>query len=221
MEMLPASVGNNLVKVTRSALTLASDAAIFTLRDTPGSASSNNLHRLGVAVTGGVGGFFGLGGLALELPVSTTVMLRSIADIARSEGLSLADAQTQVDCLEVFALGGTNQDDDAVDSAYFAARYALGKSVSEAVQYLAQTSVVSRTAPAVVRLLSTIAQRFGVQVTQKVAAQLVPAFGAVGGAVVNSIFIDHYQDMARGHFIVRRLENQYGEDIVRSTYLAL
>jgi hypothetical protein len=38
-----------------------------------------------VATTGGVGGLFGLPALAIELPISTTIMLRSIADIARSE----------------------------------------------------------------------------------------------------------------------------------------
>jgi len=49
----------------------------------------NNLHRAIVAVTGAVGGVFGLPALAIELPVSTMVIFRSIADIARSEGENL------------------------------------------------------------------------------------------------------------------------------------
>ncbi len=32
------------------------------------------------------------------------------------------------------------------------------------------------------------------------------------------MFTDYYQDMARGHFIVRRLELKYGEDVVRACY---
>lgn len=32
------------------------------------------------------------------------------------------------------------------------------------------------------------------------------------------MFTDYYQDMARGHFIVRRLELKYGEDVVRTCY---
>ena len=55
-------------------------------------------------------------------------------------------------------------------------------------------------------------------VTEKAAAQAIPAIGAAGGAIINTIFIDHFQEMARGHFIVRRLERKYGSEIVEETY---
>jgi len=42
--------------------------------------------------------------------------------------------------------------------------------------------------------------------------------GALGGAVVNYAFIDHFQDVARGHFTIRRLERTYGKDVVRAEY---
>jgi hypothetical protein len=42
--------------------------------------------------------------------------------------------------------------------------------------------------------------------------------GAVGGAAVNLAFIEHFQDVARGHFTVRRLERVYGVDTVRNEY---
>jgi len=42
--------------------------------------------------------------------------------------------------------------------------------------------------------------------------------GAFGGATINVLFIDHFQDMARGHFIVRRLERKYGHDEVEKKY---
>jgi hypothetical protein len=51
-----------------------------------------------------------------------------------------------------------------------------------------------------------------------VAAQAVPVIGAAGGAVINLLFIDHFQDMARGHFIVRRLERAYPPEMVREEY---
>ena len=41
---------------------------------------------------------------------------------------------------------------------------------------------------------------------------------ALGGAAVNYAFIDHFQDVARGHFAIRRLERTYGKDIVRAEY---
>jgi hypothetical protein len=43
----------------------------------------NGLYRELVAGTGAAGGAFGLSGLAFDLPVTTTLMLRSIAEIAR------------------------------------------------------------------------------------------------------------------------------------------
>jgi hypothetical protein len=55
-------------------------------------------------------------------------------------------------------------------------------------------------------------------VTQKVAAQAIPVVGALGGAAVNYAFIEHFQDVARGHFTVRRHERVYGEDLVRAEY---
>jgi hypothetical protein len=63
-----------------------------------------------------------------------------------------------------------------------------------------------------------IAARFGLVVTQKVAAQALPVVGALGGAAVNYAFIDHFQGVARGHFTVRRLERLYGKEKIRSEY---
>jgi hypothetical protein len=58
-------------------------------------------------------------------------------------------------------------------------------------------------------------------VSEKAAAQAVPAIGAVGGALINLVFIDHFQDMARGHFTVRRLERKYDPATVKAAYVAL
>jgi len=69
-----------------------------------------------------------------------------------------------------------------------------------------------------VRLLAQIASRFGLVVSQKVAAQAIPVLGAIGGAAVNAAFVDHFQTLARGHFIVRRLERTYGKGTVRRAY---
>ena len=42
--------------------------------------------------------------------------------------------------------------------------------------------------------------------------------GAVGGAAVNLAFIEHFQEVAHGHFTIRRLERAYGAAAVRSEY---
>ncbi len=220
-ELLPDKWNQNIREVTQIALMKASDAAIFTMKDIPEEESSNILHKLGVAVSGGVGGFFGIAGISVELPISTTIMLRSIADIARSEGESISSINTKMACLEVFALGGISKSDDNAESGYYAVRYALANSITEVAEFFIQKELAKDVAPALIKLITEIAKRFGVQVTQKAAAQAVPAIGAAGGAIINTLFIDHFQDMARGHFIVRKLERNYSKEKVMELYKSL
>jgi hypothetical protein len=221
---LPEGAREILTRGTRSALEAALDVALRTLA--PGSqgggAAADWLHRTAVVVTGAVGGSAGLAGLAVELPISTILMLRSIADHARAQGEDLSLAAARLECLAVFAYGSRSPADDASESAYFAVRAALGRAVAQAAEYVAAReaagAAAERTAPAVVRLLTRIAQRFGANVADKAAAQLVPVIGAAGGAAINALFIDHYQGIARAHFAVRRLVREHGEDAVRTAY---
>jgi hypothetical protein len=90
--------------------------------------------------------------------------------------------------------------------------------MAEAARFIAEHGFVGQGAPVMIRLASEIATRFGIAVSQKVAAQAVPVIGALGGAAVNAAFMDHYQDLARAHFTVRRLERIYGRQAVRQAY---
>jgi hypothetical protein len=216
--LLPDNWNVKVGEVTQAALSKAVHAAVFTMKDAPGEEASNIWHKIAVATTGGIGGFFGLPALAVELPISTTIMLRSIADIARSEGETISKIASKIACIEVFALGGQSKSDDASKSGYFAIRAALARSVTKAAEYIAQKGLAEEGAPALVRLITQIAERFSIQVSEKAAAQAIPAIGAAGGVLINTLFIDHFQDMARGHFIVRRLEKKYGKEIVEATY---
>jgi EcsC family protein len=148
-------------------------------------------------------------------------MLRSIADIARSEGEDLSDPETALSCLEVFALGGRAQSDDASESGYFALRSLLAKSISEAARHITNHGIIEQGAPVLVRFLTQVAARFGIVVTEKVAAQSMPVIGALGGAAVNYIFIEHFQAVALGHFTVRRLERVYGKSVIQTEYESL
>jgi hypothetical protein len=218
--MLPSGAADIIGSASNKSLNAALRFAVSTL-DARHQDSSNWIHKTAVAVTGAAGGAFGLPALAIELPISTIVMLRSIADIARSEGESLQSPETKLACLEVFALGGPQRGDDAVDSGYFAVRSALASALTEAAQHLAERGVAREGAPALVRFVGQVAARFGIPVSEKVMAQSVPILGAAGGAVINILFIDHFQDVARGHFIVRRLERTLGADTVRDRYLTI
>jgi EcsC protein family len=216
--LLPAKWSEVVNSATKIALEQALNVALLTVDDTGKRGSSNRRHKLAVAAVGAAGGLFGLPALAVELPVSTTVILRSIADIARSEGESLQSPEAKLACLEVFALGGPSQGDDATTTGYFTIRATLAKAVSEAARYVGQKGVAQEGAPAIVRLMAQVASRFGVTVSEKLAAQAVPIVGAVGGALINSVFIDHFQDIARGHFTIRRLERLYDPELIEQEY---
>jgi hypothetical protein len=85
----------------------------------------------------------------------------------------------------------------------------LAKSLSEAARFIAERGVVGEGAPILVRFIAQIASRFGVVVTQKAAAQAVPVIGALGGAAVNYAFIDHFQEVARAHFVGARHHQKF------------
>jgi hypothetical protein len=121
----------------------------------------------------------------------------------------------------VFALGGPTTRDDAVDAGYFAVRAAMAKGLVEAAEFVTRYGISGTGAPVLVRLLGQIAVRFGTPVSEKEILQSVPIIGALGGAAINVVFLNHFQDLARGHFIVRRLERKYGGEPVRSVYATL
>jgi|1186.fasta_scaffold149410_2 EcsC protein family len=221
-KLVPQPISGAVGKAVTLALKAALRVALTSLsRRAEGPSPARDrrkLHRALVTASGAVGGAFGLVTLPVELPVSTTLILRSIAEIARSEGENLDDPEAALACLEVFALGGQSGTSDLVEGGYFALRGFLAKSVSEAARHIAVRGVGGETAPILLRLMSQIAARFGLVVTQKVAAQAIPVLGAVGGAAVNLAFAQHFQSLARGHFVVRRLERTYGHAPIRAAY---
>ncbi len=217
---LPDVASKAISAATSKALEMALKVALATVRRNSRT-GSQVLHRALATASGAVGGAFGFATLALELPVSTVIILRSIAEIAQSEGEDLSDPEAALSCVQVFALGGRTGSDDASESGYFAVRGLLAKSVSEAARFVAERGVIEQGAPVIVRFLSKVAARFGVVVSQKVAAQSLPIVGALGGAAVNYAFIEHFQDVARGHFTVRRLERIYGKEFIKKEYARL
>ena len=214
---LPAAASTAVARVAKHALERALDVALFSLKNR--RLTGGRKFHSGLACTSGaIGGAFGLPALAVELPITTTIMLRAVATIAREEGEDLADPRTGLACLEVFALGASAPNREVPESDYFAVRALLARGVVEVADFALDKGVVREGAPAVVRFLAQIASRFGIVVSQKVMAQAVAVVGALGGATLNLAFAEHFQDLARGHFTVRRLERVYGADAVRAEY---
>lgn len=219
--LLPEKWSEKVNEAVHVSLNKALKVAVATLSERRKKRSFERLHMAAAVGSGGVGGAFGLAGLPVELPISTTIMLRSIADISRSEGEDLTDPEAQLACLEVFALGGRSDADDSVETGYYAVRAALAKAVAEAAQHIARKGVAAEGAPALVRFVSAVAARFGVVVSEKAAAMAIPAIGAVGGGVINGLFMGHFQNMARGHFKLRKLERKYGREVIEAAYQSI
>ena len=218
LEVLPKNWNEKLSDITKSSLLKAADAAIFTIKDENINTSSNLMHKIAVGATGTIGGLFGLTGLAVELPLTTTIILRSIADIARSHGEPVKEIDTKLACLEVFALGGNSIEDDNLESSYYATRTFLSNSIVQTNKFVAEHGVFHEGTTVFLNIIGKIAERFGIQVTEKTIAQSVPVIGAAGGALINTLFITHFQEMATGHFTVRKLERKYGKEFIKELY---
>lgn len=208
---LPKFVQSRLDGAVRGALTTAMSVA---LRSDPASTplpiGQSWFHR-GLAVASGVaGGAFGLPGTLVELPVSTTLLLRQIAAEAAGQGEDLAAPGAAAECLQVFALGGRSPSDDAAESGYFAVRLGLAQTLKGAIGV-----------NLVPGFITAIAARFGGPVALKLGAQAAPLLGAAAGAAVNLAFLEHFRGIARAHFSLRRLERDHGEGAVRQAYEAI
>lgn len=218
--VLPARASEIISQATSMALRQALTQVLKTVpRNNPDPQTRG--HRILASVSGAIGGAFGMAAIPIELPISTTIMLRAIARIAQSEGEDLNDPAAALACLEVFALGGQGGSRHLHESGYFAVRAALAQSVVRVIRQVAERGMIDEGASAILRLLAQIGTRFGLTVSQKVAAQALPILGAVGGAAINAAFTAHFQSLAHGHFTVRRLERAYGQAKVRATYLQL
>jgi len=212
---LPSGTQGLIDGAVRGALSTAMQAALRTAPTrNPLPIPDSWFHRGLAAASGAAGGAFGLPGTLVELPVSTTLLLRQIAAIAAEQGEDLADPLTAAECLKVFALGGRDPGDDAAETGYFAVRIAL----SEALKGVMGAGVFSAVLPG---FLAAIASRFAGPVATKLALQAAPVIGAAAGATVNLAFLAHFRAIAEGHFTVRRLERSHGQAKVQAAYEAL
>ncbi len=220
-QRLPAKWYEAVHNLAQSAVEKALDVALTSLDPDKKSYARSRLYQLACGACGAVGGFFGLPAVMLELPLSTVLIFRSIAAIARQEGERLDAPATRLACLEVFALGGRSPSDDAVETGYYGVRLALAIPVAEALRFVQVHGLKTEGAPMLVRLVAAVAERFGIALSERAAALAIPMIGAAGGATINIIFMQHFQAMAKGHFTIRRLERKYGKALIEAEYRQL
>jgi hypothetical protein len=163
------------------------------------SAQGEAWHQSAAALSGVLGGLGGFATTLIDLPVTTTLIMRSIQQIAAGYGEDITTPEVRNQCLIVFALGGPLPDDDDQAAGLWATRLAL-------------------TGQAVAALIRAAAPRLGIVVGEKLLAQAVPILGALAGGTINSVYAQYYQTMAHVHFRLRRLERTHDVDQVRSCF---
>lgn len=219
LKLLPGDLQRRLRGAAELAVVGALGLAMTTLDPLAHRQPRYWMHKILAVGSGAVGGFFGPLTVLAELPFATLLILRSIGDVARSQGEDLTSIEARVACVQVFGLGGRSGEDDDAERGYYGLRISFGLHFESVLEFAGKGQ--GPQVPAATNLARAIAARFGVVVSDKTAAQLVPVAGAVSGAALNLLFMQHYQDVARGHFIVRRLERSYGVETVREAYRRL
>ena len=196
---VPPGLQSKLRGIAEAAIGRAFDLAVTGLRDgasvrSNGDRTFGRVAQAAVVASGAVGGMTGLGGFIPDISFTTVAIMREIARIAREEGEDLSGAEARRACLEVFALKGIGAEPGQSELGYFSAR------------------MLMRGTP-MVMLVSEVASRYGLALGQKLSVQMIPVAGALCGASLNAAFLTHYQELARAHFTIRRLERSHGDRV--------
>lgn len=196
LKMIPAPVRAQLDDAAKRALTHSYSAAVKTRAGRFGRITADvRVQRTMAALSGALGGAGGLPTALAELPVATTLIFRSVQDVAAQYGEDPISAETRIECLRVFGAGGPDDADDGVDTAFVSARLTIS-------------------GVAINSLINKIAPRFAAVLGQKLASQAVPVLGAAAGAGTNYAFLTYYSEIAHVHFGLRQLGRDFGDEQV-------
>jgi len=232
IKYIPEKALNKLQNATQKILMQIIKANLLTIqRDKTFKKPSNATYKAIVTGSGALSGFFGSTtgfGTALfvsELSLTTKFLMRTIMDIARSEGEDIYSLEGQLACLQVFALGGDAKDDDGAETSYYSTRIALDaalKTISASGIKVGLDTVVKSVgtlgSQTLTNLVAKIASRLSLYMSEKFLAQAIPVMGALSGGSLNFIFVNHFQKMASAHFTIRRLERKYGNELVKHVF---
>jgi hypothetical protein len=110
---------------------------------------------------------------------------------------------------------------ESSDEGYLALKAAVVTSMRESGQFVTRTAgmlldrqLLEREAPQMIRLITYVADRLGIVITQKELGVLVPIAGAVLNSSINLAFQQVGHQTAKDYFRRLLLEDRYGEELV-------
>ncbi len=203
LAMVPEEWRGPIAAKVHETLVFVQSAAVVNMEDAPGQGSKDWLYAATVIASGIAGGAGGFPALLVELPITTGLMLRSIADIGRSHGERLEDPLFRATCIEVFAYGASIEEDDE-DLAFLVARLGAAQATEATAEMIAK-----------------VAARYAAALGPQIAARSVPLTGAFLGAALNWAYMSFYQSMAQVLFTLLPIERKHEPAQVRSCFASV
>lgn len=195
LAVLPASTQKQLNDVIRLALNTSYEAAARTNVDTDSNGivsrtvsklSGDKAHKAAALATGAAGGLGGIGTTVVEIPVTISLIFRSVQNIAAQYDEDPTSLEVKLECIKVFGSGAISGDADGIDTGFVGAKIVITGGAAE-------------------KLIASVTPKFAAMMTNKLAAQTVPVLGAITGAGINYTFVDYYQQMAHVRFGLRKI----------------
>ena len=151
-----------------------------------------------------------------DITTSMTLLSRHTCRLATAYGYSSRKLENLPHLMAAMA-----PQSEASDEGYLALKTAVVTSIRESGQFMARTASVvldrqllEREAPQMIRLITYVADRLGVVMTQKELGVLVPIAGAVLNSSINVAFQQVGHTTAKDYFRRVILEDRYGEELV-------
>ena len=203
LAMVPAEWREPITAKIHETLVVVQGPAVWNMDDDPGRGSKEWLYTASVIAAGIAGGAGGLPTLLVELPITTGLMLRSIADTGRAHGGRIEDPLFRATCIEVFAYGTPIEEDD------------------EELTFLAARLGAVKVAEATAEVIAKVAARYAAVLGPQIAARSVPVTGAFLGAALNWSYMSFYQSMAQVLFTLFPIEWKHDPAQVRSCFASV
>ncbi|MFH1438706.1 MAG: EcsC family protein [Pseudomonadota bacterium] len=179
-------------------------------------------NRLPVILSGVATGLIGLPGAIIDIPASITIFFRNIQTVCACYGIDPSDPSNVPYYMWLMTSGSPAPEDDSTDTGYIMTRLGLGLMVKEAQEFIVSAAgkdlartIAKESSPVLIKLINKLLQRLGIQMTEKVAATVVPLVGAIAAAGINTAFSRDIHMNACMAGRTKYLCEKYGESRVR------